>query len=79
MVARRRPLPDLPALLRGRDGDGIGDLRGVIDHLDHLEWLGVDGIWLDPTMPSPNDDWGYDVADYCACTPSSGRSRTSTS
>lgn len=46
------------------DGDGIGDLQGVIDRLDHLEWLGVDGVWLSPTMPSPNLDWGYDVADY---------------
>jgi len=46
-------------------GDGIGDLGGIIDHLDHLAWLGIDGIWLSPTMPSPNADWGYDVADYC--------------
>ena len=45
-------------------GDGIGDLGGVINHLDHLAWMGVDGIWLSPTMPSPNADWGYDVADY---------------
>ncbi|HLN17663.1 MAG TPA: alpha-amylase family glycosyl hydrolase [Acidimicrobiales bacterium] len=51
------------------NGDGIGDLQGVIDHLDHLEWLGVDGIWLSPTMPSPNADWGYDVADYCDVDP----------
>ncbi len=46
------------------NADGIGDIRGIIDRLDHLEWLGIDGIWLSPTMPSPNDDWGYDVADY---------------
>ena len=46
------------------DGDGIGDLQGVIDHLDHLEWLGVDGIWLSPITPSPDRDWGYDVSDY---------------
>jgi alpha-glucosidase len=46
------------------DGDGTGDLRGVIEHLDHLEWLGVDGIWLSPTTPSPDRDWGYDVSDY---------------
>jgi alpha-glucosidase len=54
------------------DGDGIGDLRGIIDHLDHLDWLGVDGIWLNPTMPSPNEDWGYDVADYRAVHPELG-------
>ena len=48
------------------NGDGVGDLPGVIERLDHLEWLGIDGIWLSPTMPSPNADWGYDVADYTA-------------
>ena len=46
------------------DGDGTGDLQGVIEHLDHLEWLGVDGIWLSPITPSPDRDWGYDVSDY---------------
>jgi alpha-glucosidase len=46
------------------NGDGVGDLPGLIDRLDHLQWLGVDGVWLSPTMPSPNADWGYDVANY---------------
>jgi alpha-glucosidase len=54
------------------NGDGIGDLRGIAARLDHLEWLGIDGIWLNPTMPSPNDDWGYDVADYCGVHPDLG-------
>ncbi len=54
------------------NGDGIGDLQGVIDHLDHLEWLGVDGIWLTPIMPSPNADWGYDVSDYVDVDPALG-------
>ena len=54
------------------NGDGIGDLRGVTERLDHLEWLGVDGIWLNPTFPSPNDDWGYDVADYKGVHPDLG-------
>ena len=54
------------------NGDGVGDLKGIFERLDHLEWLGVDGIWLNPTMPSPNDDWGYDVADYCAVHPDLG-------
>jgi alpha-glucosidase len=54
------------------DGDGIGDLRGVTARLDHLAWLGIDGIWLNPTMPSPNADWGYDVADYRAVHPDLG-------
>ncbi len=46
------------------DGDGVGDLRGILDHLDHLSWLGVDGIWLSPVTVSPDADFGYDVADY---------------
>src|SRR5262245_20559466 len=53
-------------------GDGIGDIAGVIDRLDYLTWLGVDGLWLNPTFPSPNADWGYDVADYCAVHPDLG-------
>jgi alpha-glucosidase len=53
-----------PRSFADSDGDGHGDLVGVIEHLDHLEWLGVDGIWLNPIHPSPNADWGYDVADY---------------
>jgi alpha-glucosidase len=61
-----------PRSFADSDGDGIGDLRGVIARLDHLSWLGVDGIWLNPTMPSPNADWGYDVADYCAVDPDLG-------
>lgn len=61
-----------PRSFADSDGDGIGDLQGIIGRLDHLEWLGVDGIWLNPTMPSPNDDWGYDVADYCGVHPDLG-------
>ncbi|MFN3585658.1 alpha-glucosidase family protein [Phenylobacterium sp.] len=45
-------------------GDGHGDLPGVLAKLDYIEGLGVDGIWLSPIHPSPNRDWGYDVADY---------------
>lgn len=46
------------------DGDGIGDLGGVVDRLDHIAGLGVDAVWLNPCYPSPNNDGGYDVADY---------------
>jgi alpha-glucosidase len=53
-------------------GDGHGDLAGIRGRLDHLEWLGIDGIWLSPTMPSPNRDWGYDVSDYCGVHPDFG-------
>jgi len=61
-----------PRSFADSDGDGIGDLVGIRERLDHLEWLGVSGIWLNPTMPSPNDDWGYDVADYLAVHPDLG-------
>jgi len=51
------------------NGDGIGDLRGVISRLDYLQWLGIDGIWLNPITVSPDKDFGYDVADYCQVQP----------
>src|SRR5215217_9233842 len=46
------------------NGDGIGDLRGIIGKLDYLVQLGVDVIWLSPIYKSPNDDNGYDISDY---------------
>jgi len=46
------------------DGDGYGDLAGVEAKLDYIRSLGVDGIWLSPIHPSPDRDWGYDVADF---------------
>ncbi len=46
------------------NGDGIGDLRGITSRLDHLKALGVDVVWLSPVYKSPNDDNGYDIADY---------------
>ncbi|MDN6429181.1 MAG: glycoside hydrolase family 13 protein [Propionibacterium sp.] len=54
------------------NGDGIGDLRGVLDHLDHLGDLGVDAIWFSPFYPSPQWDNGYDVADYFDINPEYG-------
>ncbi len=46
------------------NGDGIGDLGGIISKLDYLEELGVDVLWLCPIYKSPNDDNGYDISDY---------------
>ena len=46
------------------DGDGIGDLQGIISKLDYLQELGVDVVWLSPVYKSPNDDNGYDISDY---------------
>ena len=54
------------------DGDGIGDLRGTIDHLDYVAELGVDAIWLNPWYPSPMADAGYDIADYRDVDPAFG-------
>ncbi|MFQ5514981.1 MAG: alpha-amylase family glycosyl hydrolase [Myxococcota bacterium] len=45
-------------------GNGVGDLRGILAHLDHLAWLGVDGLWLSPFYRSPMRDFGYDVSDH---------------
>ena len=57
---------------RDSNDDGYGDLRGIIERLDYLSQLGVDGVWLSPTMPSPDDDWGYDVSDYTGVHPELG-------
>jgi alpha-glucosidase len=54
------------------NGDGYGDIPGIIDRLEHLSWLGIDGLWLSPTMPSPDADWGYDVSDYTSVHPELG-------
>ncbi len=48
------------------NGDGLGDLKGIISRLDYLEKLGIDAIWLSPVYKSPNDDNGYDISDYQA-------------
>jgi len=52
--------------------DGVGDLPRVTAKLDYLQWLGIDGIWLNPIHPSPNVDWGYDVSDYTGVHPDLG-------
>ena len=53
-----------PRSFKDNDGDGIGDLKGIISKLDYIKSLGVDVIWLNPIYGSPNDDNGYDVSDY---------------
>lgn len=53
-----------PRSFKDSNGDGIGDLRGVIEKLDYLKDLGIDVIWLNPIYSSPNDDNGYDISDY---------------
>jgi alpha-glucosidase len=61
-----------PRSFQDSNGDGIGDLPGVRRRLDHLEWLGVDALWLSPIYPSPLADFGYDVSDYTDVDPAFG-------
>ncbi|RVT78730.1 alpha-glucosidase [Flavobacterium sufflavum] len=53
-----------PRSFKDSDGDGVGDLKGIISKLDYLKSLGIDAIWLNPIYTSPNDDNGYDVSNY---------------
>ena len=61
-----------PRSFADSDGDGVGDIRGIIGKLDYLKDLGIDMIWLSPVYKSPNDDNGYDIADYKAIQPEFG-------
>ncbi len=61
-----------PRSFMDANGDGIGDLEGIRQRLDHLAWLGVDAFWLSPCFPSPMKDFGYDVSDYCDVDPMFG-------
>lgn len=61
-----------PQSFADSDGDGIGDLRGVLGRLDYLQWLGVDVIWFNPCFASPFRDAGYDVSDYLTIAPRYG-------
>ena len=61
-----------PRSFASSDASGTGDLEGIRQHLDHLEWLGVDAIWLSPFYRSPMDDFGYDISDHCDVDPTFG-------
>src|SRR5688572_13996811 len=58
-----------PRSFQDSNHDGIGDLKGVLKRLDHLQWLGVTAIWLSPIYPSPMADFGYDISDYTGIHP----------
>ena len=64
-----------PKSFQDSDGDGLGDLRGIMERLDYLEELGIDYLWLTPVFCSPQNDNGYDVADYCNIDPRFGTMR----
>lgn len=55
-----------PRSFKDTNGDGIGDLKGIIEKLDYIKSLGIDVVWMNPVYESPNDDMGYDIADYRA-------------
>ena len=61
-----------PRSFQDTTGDGVGDLRGITQRLDHLQALGIDLLWLGPIFQSPNDDNGYDISDYEAIMPEFG-------
>ena len=61
-----------PRSFADANGDGVGDLRGIEQRLEHLSALGVEAVWLSPIFPSPMADFGYDVADYCDIDPQFG-------
>jgi alpha-glucosidase len=58
-----------PRSFQDSNGDGVGDLNGILQRLDYLVQLGVSAIWISPIYPSPMADFGYDVADYCGIDP----------
>ncbi|MCC6491795.1 MAG: DUF3459 domain-containing protein [Pirellulales bacterium] len=58
-----------PRSFQDANGDGVGDLRGILSRLDYVQWLGVDAVWLSPIYPSPMADFGYDISDYCSIDP----------
>ena len=57
-------LQSYPRSFQDSNGDGIGDIQGIIKRLDYLQELGIDAIWLSPVCRSPQDDNGYDISDY---------------
>jgi len=61
-----------PRSFKDSDGDGVGDLRGIVEKLDYIQGLGVDAVWLNPIYKSPNDDGGYDISDYYSIQPEFG-------
>ena len=58
-----------PRSFMDSNGDGVGDLAGIAEQLDHVTRLGADAIWISPFFKSPMKDFGYDVSDYCNVDP----------
>ena len=58
-----------PRSFQDSDGNGVGDLQGIIERMDYFVWLGVDALWISPIYPSPMADFGYDITNYCDIDP----------
>ena len=58
-----------PRSFSDSNGDGVGDIPGIIGKLDYLQWLGIDALWISPIYPSPMADFGYDISDYTGIDP----------
>lgn len=58
-----------PRSFQDSNSDGVGDIKGIIQRLDYLQWLGINAIWISPIYPSPMADFGYDISDYKAIHP----------
>lgn len=58
-----------PRSFKDSNKDGVGDLKGIIEKLDYIQWLGIDAVWLSPVYPSPMADFGYDISDYTGIHP----------
>ena len=65
-----------PRSFKDSNGDGIGDLEGIYEKLDYIKSIGIDAIWFSPLFPSPNADYGYDIADYMDINPEYGDMET---
>src|SRR5262245_4367889 len=61
-----------PRSFQDSNGDGIGDLKGIVERVDYLSWLGIDAVWISPFFPSPMADFGYDISDYTGVDPMFG-------
>ena len=72
MVAASGGIEIAPISFQDSNGDGLGDLPGLMRRLDYLSWLGIDTVWLTPVYPSPMLDLGYDIADFCGVDPRFG-------
>jgi len=61
-----------PRSFKDSNGDGTGDLKGILEKIDYIASLGIDAVWLNPVYPSPNDDGGYDISNYIGIQPEFG-------